>query len=318
MLRGLAEAHRDVSWLWCYRAHRLLDSFRNHLPQGCSRRPLGSRYAPRADLFHGLNQRLPAAPMRRAVATFHDLFVLTGDYSTREFRERFTVQAREAAQRADCIITVSRFTAQQVRDLLGVQEDRIRVVHHGVRIPQAGPAAERKRVVLSVGALQRRKNTARLVEAFERMPAGWRLVLAGSQGYASEKIVARIESSPRRADIELTGYVTPEELADRYRHASIFAFPSLDEGFGMPVLDAMAWGLPVLASNRSALPEVAGDAALLVDPEQVDEIADALIRLSQDEALRLRLTQAGAERAKQFSWEAAVEGTWKVYKELIR
>jgi glycosyltransferase involved in cell wall biosynthesis len=296
----------------------LRDSFGASLPQGCSRRPLTEQYVPGADLFHGLNQRLPAARMRRAVATFHDLFVLTGDYSTPEFRRRFAVQAREAARKADRIIAVSQFTAQQVRELLGVEGDRIRVVHHGVRFPETTPTGARKRIVLSVGALQRRKNTARVVEAFERMPAGWRLVLAGSQGYGSEEIVARIDSSPRRSDIKLTGYITDEALKNLYRQASIFAFPSLDEGFGMPALDAMTWGIPVLTSNRSALPEIAGEAALLVDPLRSDDIADGLIRLAQDETLRIRLTQAGPEWAKQFSWETAVAKTWQVYQELIR
>mgnify|MGYP001795143985 CR=1 FL=1 len=114
----------------------------------------------------------------------------------------------------------------------------------------------------------------------------------------------------------MLGYVSHQELAALYRRASIFAFPSLDEGFGMPVLDAMANGVPVITSRRSALPEVAGDAALLVNPEDTDEIAAALLRLGSDPSVRDDLARRGRERALQFPWEAALDKTWEVYKEL--
>ena len=125
----------------------------------------------------------------------------------------------------------------------------------------------REQVVLNVGAVQKRKNIARLVEAFETVDSGWRLVLAGAAGYDAEEILERISRSPARDRILVCGYVTPAELAGWYARAKIFAFPSLDEGFGMPLLEAMSAGVPIVTSNRSALPEVAGDAALLVDPE---------------------------------------------------
>ncbi len=226
-------------------------------------------------MFHGLNQRLPEIRFRRTVSTFHDLFILTGDYSTPEFRRRFAEQARRAAEASDAIITVSEFTARQVVELLGVERSRVHVVHHGAdHVALAGPA-QRENIVLNVGAIQRRKNIARLVEAFERTPPGWKLVLAGSQGYQAAEILARIEASPRRAAIRVLGYVSAPELAGWYARARIFAFPSLDEGFGMPVLEAMAAGVPVIASHRAALPEVCGEAALFVDPEDVGAMAAA-------------------------------------------
>ena len=318
ILRGLADRHPEVQWLWCYRAHRFLPSFRQRIPQGCSRRLFGERYTPPAELLHGLNQRLPAARVPKAVSTFHDLFVLTGEYSTPEFCARFAQQAHDAAQRADLVIAVSEFTASQVCNLLHVERGRIRVVHHGVRMPATPPSADREPLVLSVGALQRRKNTLRLVEAFERMPRDWTLVLAGSSGgYAAEEILARIAASPRRPSIHIAGYVDLATLRSLYQRASIFAFPSLDEGFGMPVLDAMAHGVPVLTSNRSALPEVAGEAALLVDPFETDAIADGLIRLAEQPELRRSLADRGNLRARQFSWTRAVEQTWEVYRELL-
>jgi glycosyltransferase involved in cell wall biosynthesis len=313
MLFGLARAHPGEQFLFCYRPHRFLRSLREELPGNASRRLL--RGVPAGvDLFHSLNQRLDGRA-RRTIATFHDLFVMTGDYSTPEFRQRFTQQAREAAERSDLIIAVSEFTAGQVEFLLGVERSRIRTVHHGVRMP-APAVLPRENLILQVGAIQRRKNIARLVRAFERTPAGWRLALAGpANGFGAAEELAAVESSPRRADIDVLGYVSALELEALYNRAAIFAFPSLDEGFGMPVLDAMAHGVAVIASNRSALPEVVGDAGLLVDPLDADALADTLARLATNEALRRELAERGLRRAGTFTWDAAIERTWSVYKE---
>jgi len=320
ILSGLAAAHPEAEFLHCWRPHRILRSFRERLPANCRRRLLreSSRFGAAA-LFHGLNQRLPEARQKRAVATFHDLFALSGDYSSPEFRARFAELARRTAGRADLLIAVSQFTAAQLRDLLNVEAGRIRVIPHGVRRAAPGTPLNttRERIVLHVGAIQRRKNVARLVEAFERMAPGWRLILAGSAGYGAPEILARIEASPRRADIELTGYVSDSQLAQLYARAAIFAFPSLDEGFGMPVLEAMAWGVPVIASNGSALKEVAGDAALLVDPRDANSIAGALNALAEDSILRERLAGLGRARSAQFTWDAAVRSTWSAYGELL-
>jgi glycosyltransferase involved in cell wall biosynthesis len=315
ILFGLARSHPKDQFLFCYRPHRFLRSFRDPLPRNAGRRLL--RRVPNADVFHALNQRVDA-PARRTVTTFHDLFVITGEYSTPEFRARFTDQAREAARRSDLIVAVSRFTAGQVEDLLEVAASRIRVIPHGVRVPPEGKMnAERNNIVLFVGAIQRRKNVQTLVRAFERMPASWRLALAGAaDGFGAAKELRAVESSPRRNDIDVLGYVTRAELEALYRRARIFAFPSLDEGFGMPVLEAMANSVPVITSNRSALPEVAGDAALLVNPNDPEEIAAALVRLASDRDLCDDLARRGRERAAQFSWESAVGKTWEVYREL--
>ncbi|HEY1755372.1 MAG TPA: glycosyltransferase family 1 protein [Bryobacteraceae bacterium] len=312
ILLGLARAHPQQRFLWYYRPHRLLRSFRDPLPRNATRRIL--RGAPRAPLFHALNQRVDIAGPR-TITTFHDLFVMTSDYSSLEFRTRFSEQARQAAQRSDLVIAVSRFTAQQVEDLLQVEPSRIRVIPHGARAPHISPA--RENLILMVGAVQKRKNVARLVKAFEHAPSGWKLAIAGSaEGYGAVVELRAVEESPRRRDIEVLGYVPSAALEDLYSRARIFAFPSLDEGFGMPVLDAMARGVPVVTSRRSAIPEVAGDAALLVDPEDVEELGAALKRLAGDEALRQDLARRGRDRAAEFTWENAVEQTWKVYQEL--
>ena len=167
-------------------------------------------------------------------------------------------------------------------------------------VPRAiSRAAAPREPIIFVGAIQRRKNIVRLVEAFEqlasRLEAGpGRLLRIRLRRSAAQ----RIERSPRKQDIQVLGYVSDPQLEELYRRASIFAFPSLDEGFGMPVLDAMARGVPVLTSNVSAMPEVAGDAALLVDPTDVDVHRGGLCRLTDDAACGTTLIQKGLARAK--------------------
>jgi glycosyltransferase involved in cell wall biosynthesis len=317
MLDGLARLRPEARFEYWLRLHRFFRATGLAARLNARRRLLVWPFGPRgAALFHGLNQRLPAMRLRAAVVTFHDLFVMTGDYSTPEFRARFTAQARDAAQRADAIIAVSEFTRRQVVGLLGVPEARVRVVHHGAR-PLDFPNVAREPVILHVGALQSRKNVARLIEAFESLDAPWRLVLAGSAGFGAPAILDRIARSPARARIEMPGYVTPAELGRWYARASVFAFPSLDEGFGMPLLEAMAAGTPIVTSLRSALPEVAGDAALLVDPEDTAALAAALGRLTRDSDLREDLVRRGRARVQTFSWDKAVRETWDVYTQLL-
>ena len=142
-------------------------------------------------------------------------------------------------------------------------------------------------------------------------------MLAGAAGFGAAGILERLTRSPARARIETPGYVTPAELARWYARATVFAFPSLDEGFGMPLLEAMAAGTPVVTSNRSALPEVAGDAALLVDPEDTAALAAALRQLTGDAGLREELARRGKTRVRSFTWDKAVRETWDVYGELF-
>jgi glycosyltransferase involved in cell wall biosynthesis len=319
ILDGLAVAHPDDSFLHCYRPkqYRAAPLPRHPNVEKKTLLPLLCGAFMRPNLFHALNQRADRRLGRRVITTFHDLFVLTGEYSTAEFRSRFAKQARLAERNSDMIIAVSQFTANQVHELLGVQPSRIRVISHGAHPPALLPRAEEK-MILSVGAIQLRKNTARLVAAFESLPSDWRLVLAGAaSGFGAREILDRIEASPAHDRIRVAGYVSSDELERLYARAAVFAFPSLDEGFGIPVLEAMAHGLPVVTSNRSALPEVAGEAALLVDPTDVSSIAAALSDLIAYPERRHLLAQAGLARAQSFPWHRAVTETYAVYRELL-
>ena len=317
LLRELAVQHPETVWKWLFRPHRITRGRAEDAPGNVRRGALLDRTLWRsARLFHGLNQRLPAKRFPLQAATFHDLFVMTGEYSTPKFRRRFTQQAKHAAQEADRIITVSAFTAEQVVALLGVNRSTVTVIPHGVRaLPLV--SAPREKLVLHVGAIQKRKNLVRLVRAFASMPEDWRLVLAGSAGYGAEEVFTAIERSKCRERIITTGYVSNRELTSLYSRAMIFAFPSLDEGFGMPILEAMAAGIPVVAANASAVKEVAGQAALLVDPLSEEEIAAGLRRLAKDGTARTSLITEGINRAKEFTWPRAAADTWGVYRELL-
>jgi glycosyltransferase involved in cell wall biosynthesis len=318
LIGSLANAHARDSILLCYRAKQFLAAPAPQFENVRRRLLLPPLPVGRADVFHALNQRLDHRPARRVVSTFHDLFVLTSEYSSKEFRARFAEQAKNAAARSDAIIAVSEFTSCQIQELLGVPKSRIRVVPHGVDVPPLPDEANREDIILFVGALQVRKNVERLVTAFERLPGAWKLVLAGAAGgYGGPAIVERIEASPARSRIEMTGHVSREQLETLFRKARVFAFPSLDEGFGIPVLEAMAFGVPVLTSSRSALPEIAADAGLLVDPTNVDEIESGLRNLMENEKLRLDLAQRGRRRAERFPWEETARQTYALYMELV-
>ena len=204
ILQGLAADGQR--WEWFYRHKPYLRA--QGLPGNVRKRLLLEGWGSRsADLFHGLNQRLPQRRFRRQIATFHDLFVLTAEYSTPEFRARFAAQARHAAGASDLVIAVSQFTADQVEEHLGIPQSRIRVIHHGV-LPRLLPQLPREKIVLCVGAIQKRKNQATLVRAFASMPQEWRLILAGSEGFDSDETLAAVRASPASERIAITGYVT--------------------------------------------------------------------------------------------------------------
>ena len=332
LIRELARGHAGDSFLLAYRSNRLTRAFQEPNPaSNCTRVLLEGAatrvWAGRVDLFHGLNQRLPKVRFRRTVVTFHDLFVMTGRYSTPEYREKFTELAKEAAERADRIVAVSDFTADETARLLSFPREKIATVHHGVEAPpklsKEELAAFRREMglespfLLHVGAIQSRKNCERLVEAFERLPGEPLLVLAGAAGFEADQTFARIDLSPAKGRIRALGYVDAVARAKLYQTAMALAFPSLDEGFGLPVLEAMAAGLPVLTSNRSALPEVAGEAALLVDPFSAEEIEAGLRHLLTDEESRASLREKGLDRARELNWAKAAERTWAVYEELM-
>ena len=176
---------------------------------------------------------------------------------------------------------------------------------------------EGKHLILSVGVIQTRKNTLNALRALEALPEPYRLILAGGNGHGSEIVHDYIRHEGLGSRVQVRGYVTAEDLRILYQAASVMLFPSFEEGFGLPVLEAMANGLPVVASETSSLPEVGGEAALYVDPHDTRDIADNVRRAVEDSELRERMIQQGLARAREFSWQRVAEQTLQVYHEVL-
>jgi len=296
-----------------------------------TRRPSPQSVTGPVDVVHAPGPALPPGGGAPVVATIHDLAPL-------RFAERYPREARLtlkrgvqfAARDAARIICPSEFTAREVGQLLDVPNQRLRVVPHGVGLPPVDPFDAQQFVesrgisepfVLWVGTQEERKNVLGVLEAFarvRRVRSDVCLVLHGPQGWLGESVAAGIRKRGL-ADAVLVseGGLTRRELAWLYTRAAVFVFPSIYEGFGLPVLEAMAAGAPVVTSDRAALPESAGDAALLVDPTNVDMIGDAVLRLLDDEALRGELIARGRDRAVGFTWENTARRTWEIYGELV-
>ncbi len=283
-----------------------------------------------ADLFHSLAQRAPRFRFRKEVVTVFDIFPITGtDYSTPDFRRKFSALLLDAIRRANTVITASQYTASQLQRHCGVKSEDICVIPVGVDIPEALPtpeerANERQRwvgpgneLVLVVGAIQNRKNTLGAVRAATMLPERFHLVLAGSDGYGSEAVHDFIRRERLGGRIHTPGYVSPGQLESLYGAASVFLFPSFEEGFGIPVLEAMARGVPVIAANASALPEVGGDAVLYVDPRSVEEMAARVKQVVEDGNLREELIRRGPARARRFTWQSTAEKTVEVYEAVL-
>jgi glycosyltransferase involved in cell wall biosynthesis len=234
-------------------------------------------------------------------------------------------------RRARHLIAISEFTKREIIDLFQLPPERISVTHLAARPAfriLANPAALagvrakyglRDPFILCVGTVEPRKNLTRVVEAFARVRQGGLphvLVLAGQTYFAAKDIMATINRLHLEPYVTLVGYVPDEDLPALYNSADLFVYPSLYEGFGIPVLEAMACGTPVVASNATSIPEVAGTAALLVDPRDVTALADAMVRALTDPDLRKWLHGAGIDRARQFSWDQTAAATVAVYRSI--
>lgn len=273
---------------------------------------------------------MPASRLPASVATVHDLgchaFPETHTWQQRLLIEGGTRWSVHVAQR---VIAVSQATADDLIARYRVPTQRIRVIYEApaqaaiVTHHQVTEVCERyglhRPYALFVGTIQPRKNVARLLRAYDWLyrntSVAWDLVFAGAPGWLSDSLYERAAALGLAQHVRFLGYVPDDELPALLKGALFFSFPSLFEGFGLPVLEAQSYGVPVLTSNNSSLPEVAGDAALLVDPTDVDAIANAMLRLSQDEVLRQQLIEAGYANVRRFSWEKAAQETLAVLVE---
>ena len=285
-------------------------------------------FAGPADVYHFPNFILP--PLRgRAVVTIHDLAFMRFPDSIEDKNYHYlTRHIRDTVNRAAAIVTVSRFAADEIVDLLGVDPDRVFAVHHGIDPTFAPPpaaivATARANLglgapyLLHVGTLEPRKSLEFLVDVFDRLDGyDGNLVLAGRPGWKAGPLLQRIARSPRAERILVQQDVPDRQLCSLYAGADLFLFPSLYEGFGFPPLEAMACGTPVIASRAGSLPEVLGDAAVLLDTSEPDAWTSEIQAVLGDTERQKRLISSGKGQAAGYTWERAAAETVKIYREV--
>lgn len=288
---------------------------------------LASWATPKTDVFHVSNQIRNPPKNTKLTATIYDLTCrLMPELHTAANIRADESLAKNILQKADALIAISENTRADAIRLLGLDPERVHLIYPGVPEvyfgAQARPAEHP--YVLYVGTIEPRKNIDTLLDAWQgfRLRNDFDLVIVGSSGWGSEKTMARLASRPqgvlysRPEGVRYLGYVPEDELPGLTAGATAFLYPSLYEGFGFPVAQAMAAAVPVITSNTSCLPEVAGDGALFVDPRSPAEIQAALEKLLTSQSLRDRLRTAGSDRARRYRWDACARQSLEFFRRL--
>jgi glycosyltransferase involved in cell wall biosynthesis len=288
--------------------------------------PVETLSAGRFDVVHSSHPLLMPSRDAAQVITIHDLnFLSHPEWTRAEIRRDYPALVRSHAQRADAIIVPSGFTAGEVERRLGVTPDRIAVCPHGA--PDWTPAAvpPKDGYVLFFSTLEPRKNVGGLLDAYELYVASGfsraspipELVLAGKATDEARPWLERIARPPLKDVVRHIGYVNPADRRALYDRARLLVMPSFEEGFGIPVLEAMTAGVPVVAAARGSLPEVLGDAGPLVDPDRPEEIAAAITQLLQNDAYAGDCIRRGLARAREFRWDRTVQRVYAAYEQAI-
>jgi glycosyltransferase involved in cell wall biosynthesis len=284
------------------------------------------------DLFHGTNYCIPVFAPCPTVVTIHDmsLYAQPNTHESKNVvrgKRRIPIMAR----RASMIIAPSEWTKQEIVKYLGTRPEKIRVIYEGARekmeplpIPACldiiGKHKIRRPYLLYVGTIEPRKNLLTLIRAYDELlkasPHRPQLVLCGGRGWLDDGVFKLVEELRLQDQVRFTGYVDDVDLPALYSAAAVFVYPSLYEGFGLPPLEAMACGTPVVVSNSSSLPEVVAKAGLTHDPHNYRALAESIIRLFDDVSIYGHLKHAGLEQASHFSWERAARETQAIYEEV--
>lgn len=286
------------------------------------------------DVFYSPDFLLPPTRAKRTIVTVHDLsYVRVPECFPAPLLNYLNAAVPHALKRADLIFADAASTQRDLHEVYSIPLERIRVLYSGVderfrpQVPEESRARVReltggKPYLLSVSTIQPRKNYARLIDAFARLVGDARaqiadavLVIAGSKGWMYEEVFESVRRFDLAKRVIFPDFFSDADLPALYAGATLFVYPSLYEGFGLPVAEAMACGAPVVTSNASSLPEVAGDAALYFEPRDVNAMAQAMQRALNDEALRADLRAKGLEQAKMFSWEKAARELLASFKE---
>jgi glycosyltransferase involved in cell wall biosynthesis len=338
LVEAISEVDNEHEYFLCCRLSRL--KYYRYLPRIDKRNfhlkiiqePFNLFFPKQIDVFHSGGTRLPRYKIGKTIVTIHDVLLLLSDeYASKEYREKKLRRYYESSERATRIMTVSYFSKREIVEHLKIPEGKIDVIHHGTDkwyYPRPEEGIEKirgkyglaKDYIFYVGIITKRKNVLRMLEAFHlalnETGREYQLVMAGKFSWGKEEFLKTIDDLSLQEKVKLLGYVPDDDLPALYSGAKVFFFPSLYEGFGIPLLEAMACGTPVITSNLASLPEVAGDAALLADPYNIESLASALIKLLGDESLCAELKRKGLKRVENFSWRKAAEEMLKVYERL--
>jgi len=293
---------------------------------------LDSFFQTKLDLTHSPTPLLLPSKGKNIV-TVYDLFFMDQPHiAVREARQDFRKKITGALQKADGIITISQFTKKRLLERFSLDPGKVKVIYLGldrkfwlsgtqtVQNSAQTPFKLPSSFLLFVGALERRKNITALLKAFQAVRShhkGLHLVLAGRKGEDTENILRTIQELKIAPWVKLTGYCTDDELRSLYHSASLFVFPSLHEGFGLPLIEAMACGLPVTASRTSAVSEIGQNAVNYFDPDNPDDIAHCILTVLEDTALRKSLISTGKKRSAEFSWGKTAEETLRFYHKVM-
>ena len=345
LLTALAELDQENQYTLYFSVAQAAEAWRNRYanfavrllppPTPLVRVPLALALELRRRPVDVLHVQYTAPPFCPApiVTTIHDLaFEHLPETFTRRGKAQLRLTVRRTARHAAHILTVSEFSRQDIINTYRLPLDRITVTHNGCEAQfTPHPALEREAEIikqkfgiardylLALGSVQPRKNLVRLLRAYARLREQQpefrlQLVVVGRQLWLYKEVLREIKKQNFAADVIVTGYASDEDLPALYRSAVALVYPSLFEGFGLPPLEAMACGTPVITSNSSSLPEVVGNAALLVNPYEETDLAQAIWKLTNDATLRARLRQAGIQQAGQFTWHAAAAKTLAIYR----
>lgn len=273
---------------------------------------------------------IPPRIRGKALTFVHDLTYIRYPETMKRSNYRYmSKEVERSVRQSELILTTSSFTKREVQELLDVPEDRIKVVYAAPSLVEKVASYEdvkrkyglNEDFILFVSTIEPRKNISRLIHAFdivkEKTKTPHKLVLAGGNGWNYDEIYETVRNSTHCADIIFTGYVSGEEKNALYKNASMLIFPSLYEGFGMPPLEAMTWGCPVVCSNVASLPEIAGNAACFVDPFHEESIAEGMIQVLEEKEYSRGLIQKGKERVSHFSWDDSAEMLVNICKEVL-
>jgi len=264
---------------------------------------------------------------KKVVISVHDFsFILYKEYHPKERVKYFEQHFFKRIKRSDIIITGSNFTKQEIIDRLKIDANRVKVIYHGINHNQFKVLKKSninmrlpKKFILSVGSIEPRKNLLGLLKSYDLLSIDlkkeYKLVLVGFKGWNNKDIIKIINKNKNY--IQYLGYLSEEDLVKAYNLASLFVYPSFYEGFGLPPLEAMACGTPVVTSNVSSLPEVGGDAVVYCNPYDINDIKEKIEMVLNNETLQQQMIEKGLQRAKKFTWEQSANEHMKVFKEVL-